>query len=166
MDSLALISLTFDDGLRCQFEQAVPILDQYGFPATFFLVANTDPIHTDGAWHPDWSKTAWSEQDVQSLKGMIRRGHEIGSHSVHHRYPFLDNDPEHEAAGSKRWIEERLGEEVPSYCYPFYHISVPIKNAVISAGYKQARWGANNSHIHPGFSDWFGVDCHQISDNE
>jgi Polysaccharide deacetylase len=31
---------TFDDGLRCQFEQAVPILDRYRLPATFFLVAN------------------------------------------------------------------------------------------------------------------------------
>jgi hypothetical protein len=39
MDKPALVSLTFDDGLRCQFEQAVPILDRHGFPATFFLVA-------------------------------------------------------------------------------------------------------------------------------
>jgi len=45
MDKVGLVSLTFDDGLRCQFERAVPILDLYGFPATFFFVANTDPIH-------------------------------------------------------------------------------------------------------------------------
>lgn len=167
MNSPALVSLTFDDGLRCQFERAVPILDQHGFGATFFLVANTDPIHTDGCKHPDWRKVNWSEEDNQFLRGMIRRGHEIGAHSVHHRQPFLDNDPRSEAEGSKEWIKSRLGVEIPSYCYPFYHITKPIKDAVMSAGYKQARWGPRNSYYPVSSSlDWFGVDCRQISMNE
>ena len=167
MDKPALLSLTLDDGLRCQFEQAVPILDQYGFSATFFLVANTDPIHTDGVKHPDWLKTDWSEKDIQFFKSMIQRGHEIGAHSVHHRHPFLDDDPKGEAEGSKQWIESRLGVEIPSYCYPFYYITEPIKNAVITAGYKQARCGARDSYYTPQSSlDWFGVDCHQISNHE
>src|SRR5579863_6059457 len=128
MNEPALVTLTFDDGLRCQFEKAVPILDRYGFPATFFLVANTDPIHTDGCQHPDWSKINWSNNDIQSLKSMIQQGHEIGAHSVHHRHPFLDNDPRLEAEGSKKWIEDRLEVDIPSYCYPFYHFTAHIKN--------------------------------------
>src|SRR5438034_9240854 len=130
----ALVSLTFDDGLRCQFQHAVPMLDQHGFRATFFLVANTDPIHTDGYPHPDWRKTNWSEEDIQFLKGMVQRGHEIGAHSMTHRLPELDNDPRFEAEESKQWIESRLGIEVPSYCYPFCCVTDPIKNAVINAG--------------------------------
>jgi len=164
MDKPALVSLTFDDGLRCQFEQAVPILDRYGFPATFFLVANTDPIHTDGCQHPDWSKTDWSEKDIQSFKNMIQRGHEIGAHSVHHRHPFLDDDPKCEAEGSKQWIEDRLGVEISSYCYPFLHCNDPIKNAVINAGYKQARWGANRNYCpeqRP--TDFHKIDCRLIA---
>ncbi|HEY3973046.1 MAG TPA: polysaccharide deacetylase family protein [Candidatus Sulfotelmatobacter sp.] len=74
----SLISLTFDDRLRCQLERAVPILDQLGLPATFFLVANTDQIHTDGLSHPDWRKINWCEGDIQFLKGMIQRGREVG----------------------------------------------------------------------------------------
>lgn len=166
MDNAALISLTFDDGLRCQFDQAVPILERYGLPATFFLVANTDPILTDGVPHPDWSKIDWSEKDVEFLKSMIQRGHEIGAHSVHHRHPFLDSDPKLEAEGSKRWIEDRLGVEIPSYCYPFYRITEPIKRAVVNAGYKQARGGARSSYVLRGSLDWFGIDCRQISSNE
>lgn len=163
----ALISLTFDDGLRCQFEQAVPILDQHGFPATFFLLANTDPIHIDGASHPDWRKTDWSEKDIQFLKGMVQRGHEIGAHSVHHRNPFLDNDPRGEAENSKQWIEVRLDVEVPSYCYPGHYITEPIKNAVINTGYKQARGGHGNRYYSPQDSvDWFNVDCREITKNE
>jgi peptidoglycan/xylan/chitin deacetylase (PgdA/CDA1 family) len=163
LDKPALISLTFDDGLRCQLEQAVPILDRYGFPATFFLVANNDAIHADGFPHPDWSKTDWREKDIQSFKSMIQRGHEIGAHSVHHRHPFLDNDPKLEAEGSKQWIEDRLGVEISSYCYPFCHCNDPIKEAVINAGYKQARWGANRIYCpEQGPTDFHKVDCRLI----
>jgi peptidoglycan/xylan/chitin deacetylase (PgdA/CDA1 family) len=167
MDKPAHISLTFDDGLRCQFERAVPILDQHGFQATFFLVANTDPIHTDRHEHPDWRKTDWREKDIELFKNMIHRGHEIGAHSVTHRRPELDNDPKLEAEGSKQWIENRLRVEISSYCYPFYHITPPIKNAVMRAGFAQARGGHGNSYYTPQSSlDWFEVDCRQITTNE
>jgi peptidoglycan/xylan/chitin deacetylase (PgdA/CDA1 family) len=167
MENSALVSLTFDDGLRCQFEHAVPILDKYGLLATFFLVANTDPIHTDGFTHPAWRKTDWNPNDIQFLKGMVRIGHEIGAHSVHHRQPFLDNDPKFEAEGSKQWIESRLDIEVSSYCYPFCRVEPPIKDAVINAAYKQARGGANATY-YPLQSpvDWFNVDCRFIRENE
>ena len=156
----SLISLTFDDGLRCQFEQAVPVLDRYEFPATFFLVANTDPTHTDGCLHFDWSKTNWSEKSIRFIKSMIQRGHEIGAHSVHHRQPFLDANPKLEAEGSKQWIEDRLEVEITSYCYPFYRVTEPIKNAVIKAGYKQARSGAGSSCVSARF---FGLVQSRLS---
>jgi peptidoglycan/xylan/chitin deacetylase (PgdA/CDA1 family) len=128
------------------------------------LVANTDLIHTDGCKHPDWRKTNWCEEDIQFLKGIVRRGHEIGAHSVHHRTPFLDKDPKGEAENSKRWIEERLNEEIPSYCYPFYHITEPIKNAVISAGYKQARWGATRTYRpEQASTDFYKIDCRHVA---
>ncbi len=166
MERPAIISLTFDDGLRCQFQHALPILDKHGFPATFFLVANTDPIHTDGTPHPDWPKINWSAEDDQLLRDLVGRGHEIGAHSVHHRHPFLDADPKVEAEGSREWIESRIGKPISSYCYPFYYITSPIKNAVINAGYKQARGGPRGSYYPQSPSDWFDVDCRQIAKNE
>ena len=166
MDRPAIISLTFDDGLRCQFQHALPILDRHGVPATFFLVANTDSIHTDGTAHPDWPKINWTEDDNRLLRHMVGRGHEIGAHSVHHRHPFLDADPKLEAEGSKEWIETRLGKPIPSYCYPFYYVTPAIKNAAISAGYKQARGGPRDSYYPQSPSDWFDVDCRQISSTE
>ncbi len=66
----ALLSLTFDDGLLCQFERAVPVLDTHGFPATFFLVANTESIFKD-PWAEakgfTWHKISWSNDDIQLL---------------------------------------------------------------------------------------------------
>jgi peptidoglycan/xylan/chitin deacetylase (PgdA/CDA1 family)/GT2 family glycosyltransferase len=159
----SLISLTFDDGLRCQFEQALPILDRHGLPATFFLVANSDLFLFDGLPHPDWKKADWNEKDIQLFKDMMRRGHEIGAHGVHHCHPYLDQNPKLEAEGSKKWIEDRLGAEISSYCYPFCHFNESIKRAVISAGYRQARWGANGTYYpwHESF-DHFKVDCRHV----
>ncbi len=109
MDKPALVSLTFDDGLRCQFEQAVPILDRYGFPATFFLVANSDPIFTDGFVERNglrWPKIAWSGDDIQLLKSMVKRGHEIGGHTVSHKFQPIMANPAFEVEESKRLIEQ------------------------------------------------------------
>src|ERR1700687_4054354 len=141
-----LVSITFDDGLRCQLERAVPILDQHGLSATFFLVANTDPTLIDGPSHPDWHKVEWSMDDIRRLNDVAARGHEIGAHSMTHRRPGLDNDPKLEGGGSKQWIESRLEQEVASYCYPFLHVTPRIKKAVVKAGYKQARAGAGSSY--------------------
>jgi peptidoglycan/xylan/chitin deacetylase (PgdA/CDA1 family) len=140
---------------------------QYGFPATFFLIANQDSTQEPWDGHTnDWWKVDWREEDISMLRRVIQDGHEIGAHSVHHRYPFLDDDPKCEAEGSKQWIESRLGIEVQSYCYPFCHITEPIKSAVIGAGYKQARGGANAAY-YPlrGSADWFNVDCREQDDD-
>lgn len=166
MSNAAIVSLTFDDGLRCQFERAVPILDLHGLPGTFFVVANTDKIHTDGVEHPDWQKTDWSEGDIKFLKGMIQRGHEVGSHSVSHRRRELNMDPKGEAENSKRWIEDRLEMEIPSYGYPFYLVTSQIRDAVIQARYRQARGGPGGQHYSAETQiDYFRVDCRQVGDN-
>jgi peptidoglycan/xylan/chitin deacetylase (PgdA/CDA1 family) len=39
----AAISLTYDDGSINQFRVAVPIMDRYGFPATFFIITGQIP---------------------------------------------------------------------------------------------------------------------------
>jgi len=175
MDKPALISLTFDDGLRCQLKSGVPILDKYDLPATFFLTANTWPIHKDGCSHPDWPKVEWNEDDVQFLRSMIQRGHEIGSHSVNHKNPDFPNlnfnlnfDPKDEAEKSKRLIESWLGGEIPSFCYPFCKKPHALKSAVTAAGYRQARAGHGGHSYYSAQDslDWFDVDCRLISENE
>jgi peptidoglycan/xylan/chitin deacetylase (PgdA/CDA1 family) len=161
----ALISLTFDDGLLCQFERAVPVLDHYGFPATFFLVANTESVFAD-PWAEakgyTWHKISWSADEIRLLKGMADGGHEIASHTVkHERQP---TDPVYEATESKRLIEGWMGTEASSFCYPFYDTIHAFKEPVIAAGYRQARAGKQNSFYASGKSiDPFAVDCRQIA---
>jgi peptidoglycan/xylan/chitin deacetylase (PgdA/CDA1 family) len=174
MGKPALVSLTFDDGLRCQFERALPILNQYRFLATFFLTANTAPAHVDWCSHPCWRKIKWDESDIQLLRGLIQRGHEIGSHSVWHMFPepgpmfCPDFNPQVEVEESKRLIEGWLDDKISSFGYPFYRKPNSLKNAVIAAEYRQARAGATGRSYYSTQEsiDPFDVDCRQISRNE
>jgi peptidoglycan/xylan/chitin deacetylase (PgdA/CDA1 family) len=164
MDKPALVSLTFDDGLRCQFDQAVPLLDQHGFPATFFLIANTLPWHE----RPEWRKIEWNVDDIAMLKKLVERGHEIGSHTVSHHSATMRNQAAIEARKSKQLIEGWLGATVSSFCYPFYDSSY-LADAVKNAGYEQARGGCRASHYaipDNGSLDRFNVDCREITVNE
>jgi peptidoglycan/xylan/chitin deacetylase (PgdA/CDA1 family) len=172
---MQIISLTFDDGLRCQIERAVPILDQHGLPATFFIAANTSPVHLDYCDHAPWRKIEWTGDDIRTLKDTARRGHEIGSHSVSHKHsedprfrPVHDReyDAKHEAEESKRLIQDRMEREISSFCYPFCAKGGGLKEAVVAAGYKQARAGDNNTYYQIGGAvDYFDIDCRRVGLN-
>jgi peptidoglycan/xylan/chitin deacetylase (PgdA/CDA1 family) len=174
----ALVSLTFDDGLRCQFDRAVPILDQYGFPATFFLVANQGPTQDRSLGHiNDWWKIDWREDDIMMLKQLVHQGHEIGSHSVSHDLNKMKLQPDIEAHESKRLIEGWVGTNISSFCYPFYRSHAFLADAVTNAGYKQARGGGKPGVYYPPQAphysiphdptlDRFNADCRQISVSE
>ena len=173
----SLISLTFDDGLRCQFENAIPILDSYGIPATFFVIANRDLTHDRWLGHVnDWWKLDWGGDDIANLKRLINGGHEIGSHSVTHHPSSMQSNPRAEACESKEFIESCLETKVASFCYPFYSSHAYLADAVKTAGYEQARGGGASPNYTPQASyyevsgdpsfDRFNVDCRQISDNE
>jgi peptidoglycan/xylan/chitin deacetylase (PgdA/CDA1 family) len=165
----SLISLTFDDGLRCQFEKAVPILNGYGIAATFFLTANRELTHESWYGHrDDWWKIDWREDDIANLRRLINDGHEIGSHSLTHHLQTMQGDPRAEACESKELIEGWLGTKVTSFCYPYYSSHTYLADSVKSAGYEQARGGARASYYTGADRsfDRFNVDCRQVSPND
>lgn len=175
----SIVSLTFDDGLRCQFERAVPVLNKLGMRATFFLIANRNSTHDLWSGHSDdWWKIDWRGEDIAMLKTLVRDGHEIGCHSVSHHPDNLklSEQAQFEARESKRLIEDWIGVPVSSFCYPFYWSHAYLAGAVRNAGYQQARGGGVAPNYVPGSSyydvpdsgslDRFNVDCRQISQNE
>jgi len=62
----AAISLTFDDARVSQVDNGIPILDEYGVKATFYVSINSLEKRL-----PDWKKA-------------VANGHEIGNHSMVH----------------------------------------------------------------------------------
>jgi peptidoglycan/xylan/chitin deacetylase (PgdA/CDA1 family) len=174
MSTEAIISLTFDDGLRCHFDKALPLLNRCRIPATFFLVANRHATHDRWLGHTnDWWKITWSDTDVSILKEAVRSGHEIGSHSVSHHPTQMELNPESEVHRSKELIEGWIGSTVNSFCYPFYRSHSYLSSAVRQSAYRQARGGGTSPTYIPGARyysrfeankiDRFNVDCRQVS---
>ncbi len=111
-------SLSFDDALQSQIDNAAPILENYGFKGTFYL--NTEVLD-----NTDLDKRAgnWAEFNSLALKG-----HEMGAHSVTHEH--LTEIPEgdentpgtlrYEIYQSKVAIENHItSQKVLTFAYPF-----------------------------------------------
>ncbi len=122
------IVLTFDDGYLDNYQNVFPILKQYHFPATFFVITNW--VDEQRAGYMTWAQ----------LGELSQAGMEIGSHTGDH--VDLRNKPRAylntELAGSKVMIEARLGITVKSFCYPSGKYDAHTIDALKSIGYLAA----------------------------
>jgi len=64
----AAVVFTYDDGLDCHLDVAVPKLDEFGFKGTFFCTGNSPSLNNR---MEEWRKIA-------------KNGHEIGNHTLFH----------------------------------------------------------------------------------
>jgi peptidoglycan/xylan/chitin deacetylase (PgdA/CDA1 family) len=71
-----VVILTFGNGPKSQYTYAKPILDKYGFKASFFVVCNWIDSDEDN----DNSHMTW--QDIETLHN---DGHDIGAKSLNHK---------------------------------------------------------------------------------
>ncbi len=124
------IALTFDDGYQNIYTEAFPLLNQYGFTATVFLIADYCGKHNDWQGNLPLARQpllAWRE-----IEEMQRHNFEFGAHTLTH--PDLTalsiQQIEREVCGSKKKIEDRLGAEVPLFAYPYGKYNGRIKEIV------------------------------------
>lgn len=74
------ISITFDDGVISQWTTAKPLLDKYGYKASFYII-------TENSSDPIFSKTGKVyAMDRDQLLALQQQGHVIGSHSHTHTH--------------------------------------------------------------------------------
>jgi peptidoglycan/xylan/chitin deacetylase (PgdA/CDA1 family) len=137
-DDTRLVCITFDDAYRSVLENAVPVLREAGFTATIFVPT----AHVGGAnrWDAEAPPRGWPILSWEELRALARDGFEIGSHTrTHPDLPTLnDASLNEELAGSRRELEDRLGMEVPSFCYPFGRHDARTRAAVLATGYRSA----------------------------
>jgi peptidoglycan/xylan/chitin deacetylase (PgdA/CDA1 family) len=113
------VAITFDDGYWSVYAEAFPVLQEYGMTATVFIptgdakqAASNDRLPTlEGREMLGWAQ----------IREMARAGISFGAHSMTH--PDLrqlsDQDVSREILGSKEVLEDRLGQAVSSFAYPF-----------------------------------------------
>src|SRR4051812_2907675 len=63
----AAVSLTYDDAIPSQLDNAAPALDRHGLRATFFLTGSSPTL----------------ERSPERFRALVEAGHELGSHTIH-----------------------------------------------------------------------------------
>lgn len=122
------VALTFDDGFQNFYTTAFPVLEQYGFKATVFLV--TDCCDNQNVWEADspdipTSKLlSWTE-----IKELHKCGIEFGSHTrTHPDLTRISNAAAtREITESKAAIENALGAEVTTFAYPYGRFNTAVR---------------------------------------
>ncbi|MEJ5018468.1 polysaccharide deacetylase family protein [Ochrobactrum vermis] len=133
-----VVVITFDDGFENVFRNALPVLQEFGFTATNYFVANQ--IGGFNLWDQKIGVARANCMGAAELREWANLGHEVGSHTLDHI--FLPEANEHEAISQIRQsrikIEDLLGSEVTSFAYPYGGENAATRKIVEAAGYKNA----------------------------
>jgi len=96
------ITLTFDDGLDSHLDHAIPLLDDHGLKATFYVNISSECL---GRRANDWSKAASNR-------------HELGNHSLLHP-----------ATSRKEWVRE--ANSLENYTLDRMRMELEVANNVL-----------------------------------
>ena len=110
--------ISFDDSLKDNIDHALPVLQQFGVRAVFFVI--TGYLGRDNAWNPRAYRFA-DHMAPGDLWDLARAGHEIGSHSrTHQRLTKLsDAQLEDELLRSHNMIAALCGVAPGAFAYPY-----------------------------------------------
>jgi peptidoglycan/xylan/chitin deacetylase (PgdA/CDA1 family) len=122
------IVLTFDDGYRDAYEVAFPILLEYGFTGTFFVLST--PAHHE--WEP---YLTWPQMKEMAQAGMEIQGHGRDHVDLRGRsYDYLV----YQLLGIQEAITHHIGRPARFFCYPSGQYDDDVIAVLKSAGF----WGA------------------------
>ena len=133
-----VVGITFDDGYRNVYQNALPVLQEVGFTATnYFVVRQLDG---GNAWDYDEGVAHSDLMSEDEMRKWAQHGMEVGSHTLNHAR--LTALPEAEALeeiqGSRSELEQILGEAVTAFCYPYGAENDKVREVARQAGYTNA----------------------------
>jgi peptidoglycan/xylan/chitin deacetylase (PgdA/CDA1 family) len=137
------VIITLDDGYRDNYEYAFPILEEFGFEATFFVV--TEFVDQGNSNYMDWAM----------IEEMAKAGNRIEPHSKTH--PDLTRHDRDfviwEVLGSAETISAHVGYRPRYFAYPGGRYDDDVKELVAELDF----WGAVTTEdgLWHGFEDRF-----------
>jgi peptidoglycan/xylan/chitin deacetylase (PgdA/CDA1 family) len=133
-----LVVLTFDDAVRSHYTTVAPLLERYGFGATFFVTEFPQPSFSDTTLYMTWAQ----------MGDLSRRGFEVANHTWHHVH--VDRVGHDSLVKEIRYVEDRLrtlGAARPvSFAYPAYATTPAAVATLRELGYTFARTGGNRAY--------------------
>lgn len=132
------VVLTFDDGFADFYTNAFPILGNYGFAATVHVT--TGFVGTTSRWQISAGEAARPMLTWSQIRELQSYGIECGAHTQHHLQ--LDILPRQRAYQeitlAKFILEQKLGQPVTSFAYPYGYYDSTVRDMVRVAGYRSA----------------------------
>jgi peptidoglycan/xylan/chitin deacetylase (PgdA/CDA1 family) len=103
------LSITFDDGYADNAELALDVLARWNLPATFFVSTGFMETSQQTLWDREANvESRWMSWN--QVAGLVKQGHEIGSHTVSH--PNLGELQSSEVASELRLSIEHLMQRI------------------------------------------------------
>ncbi|HOI42540.1 MAG TPA: polysaccharide deacetylase family protein [Elusimicrobiales bacterium] len=128
--------ITFDDGYRNNLTEALPVLEERGFPCVIFMVSET--VGGENSWRGGGEARA-EMLSAGELRELAAKGIEIGSHTRTHSNlaRLTPAEAGAEVEGSRAALESLLGAPVSSFAYPYGGgaFDDAIRDLVKKAGY-------------------------------
>jgi peptidoglycan/xylan/chitin deacetylase (PgdA/CDA1 family) len=130
------LALSFDDGYADFYEEVWPVLREYGFRATVFVVAGR------AGKTADWEGADRSQlMDWDTLGELAAAGCEIGAHGLTHRPLDVATEDEmrEEMEAGQRFITRYTGTTPTGIAYPYGRTAERVGRMAAEVGYE---WGA------------------------
>ena len=128
-----LVALSFDDGMQDNHAILLPLLREYGIPATVYVA--TGLIGEPNPWMAPGSGARM--MTAEELRELAAGGIELGAHTVSH--PDLSTLDRkaclHEMRESRETIEALTGQPVRTFAYPFCRYGSEATAAAREAGF-------------------------------
>lgn len=162
-DKTSAFSFSFDDGFKAQYDNVYPILEDYDFNATYFILP---PYLSETSDTLIWRYGSWP-----MFLEMNYDGSELGSHSLNHlhllQYPVGDtstpNTIHYELYQSKKIIEEKTNyDKCITFAYPYAEHNQML-DSLTAIYYESARAiGIDPNPYSLTGIDWYSLSSYEV----
>lgn len=123
------VALSFDAGSdRGNSEAIMDILEKYNIKSTFFLTGD------------------WMSKNPEDAKNIVKRGHEVGNHSINHpSFPKLNQaQMEQQLMTVHQQAKELLGVDMCLFRFPYGDYNNAALDTVKANGYYAIQWSVDS----------------------
>ncbi len=139
-----VVALTVDDAYRSFYENAWPLLQEYGFPVTIFV--STDPVDRASKSSQSSNYMTWD-----MLRDLHNNGALISNHTASHLHMITASKETNikEIEKSQQRFQDELGFKPDIFAYPYGEYNLAARQIIVDMGFRAA-FGQHSGVSHGG----------------